>query len=75
MAYSRIMDSKGEKMLHEDFSPQARLAQHLKDVCLMLEATELSLPLTQAHRGLLERAVERGFGAMDNSAVIKAYDP
>lgn len=74
MAYSRIMDTKGEKMLRGDFAPQARLAQHLKDVRLMLAATPLNLPLTEAHRGLLERAVERGYGALDNSAIIKAYD-
>jgi 2-hydroxy-3-oxopropionate reductase len=37
-AYSRAMDMKGRKMLDEEFSPQARLSQHLKDVRLILAA-------------------------------------
>lgn len=76
MAYSRIMDTKGRKMIEGDFGTQARLSQHLKDVRLMLDAAEtdgLRLPLSETHRGLLELAEEAGFGDADNSAVIKAY--
>jgi len=71
MAYSRIMDTKGEKMITQDFKPQAKLAQHLKDVQLMLAATEMKLPLSETHRDLLEKAVALGFGDLDNSAIIK----
>src|SRR5205807_4369974 len=35
-AFSRVMDTKGEKMIAGDFRPQARLSQHLKDVWLMI---------------------------------------
>lgn len=76
MAYSRIMDTKGMKMIEGDFSVQAKLSQHLKDVRLMLaaaEADEMGLPLSEAHRELLERAEAMGYGEMDNSAVIQAY--
>ena len=46
-AYSRAMDVKGEKMLRSEFSPDARLSQHLKDVRLMLELGEQAgLPMT-----------------------------
>lgn len=72
MAYSRIMDTKGEKMIHQDFEPQAKLSQHLKDVRLMLEASSIPLPLSETHRQLLEKAVALGFGQADNSAVIQA---
>jgi 3-hydroxyisobutyrate dehydrogenase-like beta-hydroxyacid dehydrogenase len=72
MAGSRIMDSKGDKMVARDFAPQAKLAQHLKDVRLMLAATPLHLPLTEAHRQLLEKAVALGHGELDNSAIIMA---
>lgn len=72
MAYSRIMDTKGEKMVAQDFTPQAKLAQHLKDVRLMLAASSLPLPLTETHRALLEKAVAMGLGDLDNSAIIKA---
>ena len=76
MAYSRIMDTKGEKMVHGDFEPQARLSQHLKDVRLILESAgkaDAVLPLTEAHQQLLEVAVQMGLGEMDNSAIIRAF--
>ncbi|MBE2284721.1 MAG: NAD(P)-dependent oxidoreductase [Prosthecobacter sp.] len=73
MAYSRIMDTKGEKMISGGFTPQARLSQHLKDVRLMLAASGIPLPLTETHRQLLEKAESLGFGEADNSAVISAY--
>jgi len=73
-AYSAVMDTKGEKMVTEDFTPQARLSQHLKDVRLMLAAAKAKrfpLPLTTAHRKLLEAAEAAGLGALDNCALIK----
>ena len=75
-AYSRIMDSKGEKMIHEEFSPQAKLSQHKKDVELMLASAAqrgLTLHLTEAHREVLRIAEQQGYGEQDNSALIKAY--
>ncbi len=71
-AYSRIMDAKGEKMIARDFTPQARLSQHLKDVRLILAASAIPLPLSATHRLLLEKAVALGFGEADNSAIIEA---
>jgi 3-hydroxyisobutyrate dehydrogenase-like beta-hydroxyacid dehydrogenase len=77
MAYSRIMETKGRKMLAGDFSTEARLTQHLKDIRLILQAAaegDQALPLTEAHCRLLEAAEAAGFGNMDNSAVIRAFD-
>lgn len=77
MSYSRIMETKGEKMIVGDFAPQARLAQHLKDVQLMLadgERVSAPLPLTETHRKILEDAVAMGLGELDNSAIIRAFD-
>ena len=71
MAYSRVMDVKGQKMLDEDFTVQARLSQHLKDVRLIL-ASGVTLPLSETHRQLLEQAEAMGLGEVDNSAIIKA---
>jgi 3-hydroxyisobutyrate dehydrogenase-like beta-hydroxyacid dehydrogenase len=74
MAYSRIMDVKGEKMLRGDFKPQARLSQHLKDVRLMLAAAETAhtrLPLSETHRKILSAAEAAGLGQLDNSAIIR----
>lgn len=74
MAYSRAMDAKGRKMIERDFTVQARLSQHLKDLRLMLDAATaagLALPLADVHRELLERAEAAGLGELDNSAVIE----
>lgn len=73
-AYSRAMDVKGRKMVERDFSVQARLSQHLKDVHLMLNAAAdagLALPLTSTHRLLLEQAEAAGLGEQDNSAIFE----
>jgi len=77
MAYSRIMDTKGHKMVQRDFRTEARLSQHLKDIRLILEAAAAqgqSLPLTQTHCALLEIAEAAGFGDEDNSAILRAFD-
>ncbi len=76
MAYSRIMDTKGDKMVREDFSVQAKLSQHYKDVQLMLDAASKNnshLPLSETHFEMLRRAMELGYGDSDNSALIKAW--
>jgi 3-hydroxyisobutyrate dehydrogenase-like beta-hydroxyacid dehydrogenase len=76
-AYSRAMDLKGTKMLAGEFSPQARLSQHLKDVRLILAAGErvdARLPLSTLHCQLLEGLETQGLGDRDNSAIIKAFE-
>jgi len=73
-AYSRVMDTKGEKMVAADFSPEARLSQHLRDVRHMLDAAARAgarLPLSDTHRTLLEHAEALGLGGLDNSAIIQ----
>ena len=75
--FSRVMETKGEKMLARDFSPQARLAQHHKDVKLILEESARAnhaLPLSQLHDELLARLVAAGDGDLDNSAILKAFE-
>ena len=72
-AYSRAMDVKGERMLTERFEPEGKLAQHLKDVELMLEvghAAGAPLLATALHRQLLTAGVAGGWGERDNSAII-----
>ncbi len=73
-AYSRAMDVKGRKMIEHDYSVQARLSQHLKDVRLILDAARaagLALPLTETHRRLMEQAEAAGLGDLDNSAILE----
>jgi 3-hydroxyisobutyrate dehydrogenase-like beta-hydroxyacid dehydrogenase len=74
LAYSRIMDTKGERMIRRDFVPDARLSQHLKDVRLIVDRGRqagLPMPLSTAHRAVLEEAEDAGYGDLDNSAIIK----
>ena len=73
-AYSAAMDVKGKKMLEGDFTPQARLRQHHKDVSIILKYAEnlkQELPLSKIHKEVLEKAITAGDGDLDNSAVIK----
>jgi 3-hydroxyisobutyrate dehydrogenase-like beta-hydroxyacid dehydrogenase len=75
--FSRVMETKGQKMLERDFEPQARLAQHRKDVELMLAAAKragAAVPLSALHLDLLRRVEAAGLGGADNSAIIEAFD-
>jgi len=77
-AYSAVMDAKGGKMIAGDFAQEARLAQHLKDVRLILAAgakAGAALPLSELHERLLADLVARGLGECDNSGVIRAFGP
>ena len=72
-AYSRTMDIKGERMLEGNFEPEGKLAQHLKDVELMLEvghAAGAPLLATALHRQLLIAGVAAGLSERDNSSII-----
>ncbi|MBI3947690.1 MAG: NAD(P)-dependent oxidoreductase [Armatimonadetes bacterium] len=72
-SYSRIMDGKGKLMVTGRFEPEARLSQHLKDVGLILDlGRELSVPLPASalHQQLLTAGVARGWGDLDNAAII-----
>jgi 3-hydroxyisobutyrate dehydrogenase len=75
-AYSTVMDTKGAKMVARDYAPQARLAQHLKDVGLIRALARrcgARTPLSDVHEELLQRAVELGLGDADNSAIIEVW--
>jgi len=72
-AYSRAMDIKGERMLEGNFEPEGKLAQHLKDVELMLEvghAAGAPLLATALHRQLLIAGVAAGLSERDNSSIV-----
>jgi len=71
-AASRIMETKGPKMIARDYTPEARLRQHHKDVRLMLSLGGCA-PLTEAHERVLAEAEAMGLGDNDNSALIEVY--
>ena len=74
-AYSRVMDTKGEKMLHQDFRPQSHLSQTLKDAELILEEAKrrgLRLPVTETQADLLRAAIAIAGPDSDSSAIVEA---
>jgi 3-hydroxyisobutyrate dehydrogenase-like beta-hydroxyacid dehydrogenase len=74
-ACSRVMDTKGEKMLMRDYRPQSHISQTLKDAELILaEAGQrgLHLPVTAAQAELLRTAIVLEGPDSDSAAVIEA---
>ncbi len=74
-ACSRVMETKGEKMLTRDFRPQSRIAQTLKDAELILNEAGrrgVTLPLTMTQAGLLRTAIAIEGPQSDSAAVIEA---
>jgi putative dehydrogenase len=77
-AYSRVMDSKGDKMIARDFAPQSHISQTLKDAELILEAArqrKQHLPMTLLQTALLRAAISLAGPDADSSAVIEAIRP
>lgn len=76
-ASSVAMHAKGEKMVTGDFTPQAKLSQHAKDVRIMLDEAQragISLPMSTLHLQLLELAESAGWGELDNSVILRAME-
>ena len=76
-AHSRVLDMKGERMVSGDFTPASRIAQHAKDVRLILQLAQqvgAVTPLEQVHCRLLQQAMEAGWGELDNAAIVKAFE-
>lgn len=73
-ARSEAAVAKGAMMVNEDFAPQSRIRQHLKDVDLMLAQsrdTGQRLPLSETHAALMRAAVAAGDGELDNAAILR----
>jgi 3-hydroxyisobutyrate dehydrogenase-like beta-hydroxyacid dehydrogenase len=74
-AYSRVMETKGEKMLARDYRPQSRISQTLRDAELILEEAGrggLQLPMTATQADLLRAAIALEGPDSDSAAVIEA---
>lgn len=73
-ATSGAAQAKGRMMVEEDFAPQSRIHQHLKDVKLMIDSAAAQgqkLPLSEAHAELMRAAIAAGDGELDNAAIIR----
>ena len=76
-ATSRAAQEKGPMMVADRYEPPvATIAQHAKDVDLMLalgRETGQALPMSELHMTLLQRAINRGDAGQDNAAVIRVW--
>ena len=64
---------KGKLMLERAYDePSFKLSLAAKDARLALDATDLELPLLDAVRAQMEKAVEAGHGEGDMAATIEA---
>jgi 2-hydroxy-3-oxopropionate reductase len=72
-AYSRILESHGQKMIDRNFKPGFRMRLHRKDLDITLEAGrryEAALPITTHVRELMSESIDNGLGEMDNSSIV-----
>lgn len=75
-AYSKVMDNKGPKMISGNFTPEAHLSQHRKDVDLILAQAarhNARVPFSKIHGTLLTELESAGHGEEDNSAILRAF--
>ena len=72
-AYSRILETHGQKMIERNFKPGFRMRLHRKDLDITLEAGKAygaALPVTAQVRELMTETLNDGQGDMDNSSFI-----
>ena len=77
-AYSGVMDTKGDKMVKRDFTPQSHMSQTLKDTELILTEARrrnLFVPMTSTQAALLRTAIALEGPDSDSSAIIEAVRP
>jgi 2-hydroxy-3-oxopropionate reductase len=72
-AYSRLLETHGQKMIDRNFKPGFRMRLHRKDLDITVEAGKAygaALPVTSQVRELMTEALKDGQGDMDNSSII-----
>jgi L-threonate 2-dehydrogenase len=77
-AYSGVMDTKGDKMVKRDFTPQSHISQTLKDTELILTEARrhnLFVPMTSTQAALLRAAIALEGPDSDSSAIVEAVRP
>ncbi len=72
LARTAVLEQKGEKWIHEDFTPGGSAANQLKDLHFIAEAAEVNdlvLPTIATVTRLFERMIAAGDGELDNTGV------
>lgn len=76
-AASKVMASKGPKMVARDFTPLGRVAQSAKDFGLIHDAAIRAgqgLPMAERYLEVVADSLASGEGHLDNSAVLLAIE-
>jgi 3-hydroxyisobutyrate dehydrogenase-like beta-hydroxyacid dehydrogenase len=76
-AASKVMESKGPKMVARDFKPLGRVTQSAKDFGLIYETAKHAgqgLPMAERYLEVVGDSLEQGEGELDNSAVLLAVE-
>ncbi|HLB81304.1 MAG TPA: NAD(P)-dependent oxidoreductase, partial [Dongiaceae bacterium] len=76
-ADSRILELHGARMADGAFAPGGKAVIQRKDMLLALELARevgIELPAVELNRRLWDRMVEKGWGELDHSALIKIYE-
>ena len=69
-----VFASKYQKILDEDYSPQAPLRLVYKDsrlICDLAKEYGVSIPLFSKHKKLLKKGFESGLGDLDIISIVK----
>ncbi|MEX0814292.1 MAG: NAD(P)-dependent oxidoreductase [Dongiaceae bacterium] len=76
-ADSRILEVHGARMAEGAFAPGGKAVIQRKDMLLALELARevgIELPAVELNRRLWDRMIEKGWGGLDHSALIKIYE-
>lgn len=73
-AGSKVLEIHGNRMIEDNYAPGFKTVLHKKDMGIVEDIAEelrLSLPITQVGIGLLERAMDAGYGEEDSAVLFK----
>ncbi len=76
-AASKVMESKGPKMVARDFKPLGRVTQSAKDFGLIYQTAKhvgQGLPMAERYLEVVGDSIAQGEGDLDNSAVMLAVE-
>jgi len=76
-AQTRVMDVRGPRVLHGDYTPGFRARLHYKDLNIIREAAKAygaSLPASALAHELFTAMMANGWGDLDHSAVVKVIE-
>jgi 2-hydroxy-3-oxopropionate reductase len=76
-AFTRVMEARGPKVIHGDFTPGFKSKFHYKDLNIIMEtAKDLNVPLpaTALTQQLFSSLVATGRGDLDHSAIITVLE-